>query len=150
MRYQQPPHVPTELDRKRVMELSGYGVLQPQIADIIGCSVATLLRHYRKEIDEGRARAHAAVGKSLFTMATTGKNVQAAIWFSRAQMGWRDPARLPEEQPQQTTLKVEFRWADDTPTALNSPGASPRGRARAAPTLEGKAIAFRDDDETSR
>lgn len=129
--------------------LAGYGLLQPQIASIVGISVPTLAKYYRNEMDLGVAQTSAAVGKSLFQMATDDKNVQAAIWWSKSRMGWREAARLPEEQPTQTTLKVEFRWADDSLASLPSHArhaASPEP-AREAPTIDGQAVSFRDAEQ---
>lgn len=150
-RHTQPPHIPTQKSRERVAMLAGYGLLQPQIASIVGVSVPTLAKYYRNEMDLGVAQTSAAVGKSLFQMATDDKNVQAAIWWSKSRMGWREAARLPEEQPTQTTLKVEFRWADDTPMGLPIArhAASPEP-AHEPPTIEGQAVSFREPETEAR
>lgn len=70
----------------------------------------TLRKHFREELDTGIARTHFNVGKSLYDqavgipqMSLDGKtqigwikepNTTASIWFSKAQMKWKDRTTL--------------------------------------------------------
>ena len=56
----------TDAMRERVRRLSGVGVPQDDIANIIGCDAKTLRKHFRYELDRGAAEADAAVASYLF------------------------------------------------------------------------------------
>jgi hypothetical protein len=49
----------------------------------------TLRRHFRYELDTGYVKANAKVAQSLYAQATGG-NVTAAIWWTKARMGWAE------------------------------------------------------------
>ena len=80
----------TEEQRRLVRAFAGFGVPQEDIARHIGCEPKTLRRHFREELDRGSLEATAKVAQSLFQMATTGKNVAAAIFWMKARAGWRE------------------------------------------------------------
>lgn len=82
-------HKPTEKQRTEVEAYAAVGVPHHDIARLVPMSIHTLLKHYRRELDVGKAKANAQVGKSLFQMATTG-NTAAAIFWMKAQAGWRE------------------------------------------------------------
>jgi hypothetical protein len=82
-------HKPTEEQRRLVKQLSGVGVPQDDICHIIDITKPTLHKHYRRELDLGMAEANAKVAGSLFNQATGG-NTAAAIFWSKARMGWRE------------------------------------------------------------
>lgn len=72
----------------------GFGIPQEDIATVIGIDPKTLRLHYHDEITKGGPEANAAVAQSLFQMATRGKNVAAAIWWSKTRMGWKETVNL--------------------------------------------------------
>lgn len=80
-------HVPTDKTREQVLSASGLGLPQIQIAALLGISDVTLRKHYEKELAVGKATASAQVAKSLYNKAITG-DTTAAIWWTKAQMGW--------------------------------------------------------------
>lgn len=80
-------HVPTDKTREQVLSASGLGLPQVQIAALLGISDVTLRKHYEKELAVGKATASAQVAKSLYNKAITG-DTTAAIWWTKAQMGW--------------------------------------------------------------
>jgi len=83
---------PTKEERKQVEAMAGYGVPHEQIAVLIGedgIDADTLKKHFRKELAQGKAKANARVGQTLFQKATAG-DTTAAIWWSKTQMGWKD------------------------------------------------------------
>lgn len=83
-------HRPDATTRGVVETAAGYGLPQLMIATLVGISGPTLLIHYREELDRGKARACFQVAKTLFDRATTGKDLGAAIFFLKAQAGWRE------------------------------------------------------------
>ena len=80
-------HVPTDKTREQVLSASGLGLPQVQIAALIGISDVTLRKHYEKELAVGKATASAQIAKSLYNKAVAG-DTTAAIWWTKAQMGW--------------------------------------------------------------
>jgi hypothetical protein len=65
------------------------GTPHHDIALLVGVSIKTLLRYYRKELDIGKARANANVAKGLYSSAIKG-NLGAQIFWLKAQAGWRE------------------------------------------------------------
>ena len=87
------PHRPTEDFRKQVQEASGLGLPQDQICALVGISDVTLRKHYESELGMGKAKASAAVAKTLFNKATVGQDTTAMIWWTKAQMRWSETMR---------------------------------------------------------
>ncbi len=90
-----PAFVPTENERKQVEALSGFGLPFEQIAALVrdGIHIDTLRTHFQAELVNGKAKANAQVGKSIFQKAMAG-DTTAQIWWSKCQMGWKDTQRL--------------------------------------------------------
>lgn len=86
-----PPFIPTDEERKLVENLSGAGVPVKSIATLVrdGIDDKTLMKHFRRELDLGKARANATIGKTLFNQAVGG-NISAAIFWAKSQMGWSE------------------------------------------------------------
>jgi len=84
------PCEPTPEDRRMVRAFAGFGVPQEDIARHLGLDSKTLRKHFRNELDRGIVDANAKVAQSLFQMATTGKNVAAAIFWMKCRGGWRE------------------------------------------------------------
>lgn len=91
-----PAHKPTEATRKQVEAMTGYGVPQEAIAEVLGVSVPTLVKHYRSEVDTGVAKANAKVAESLFRKALSDGqgSVAAAIFWMKTRAGWRETTRI--------------------------------------------------------
>ena len=91
-----PQFQPTDEERKQVEAMAGYGVPFAMISSLIrsGIDEDTLNKHFRPQLMQGKAKACAKVGQSLFQMATAGNDVGAAIWWTKTQMGWKDTSRL--------------------------------------------------------
>ena len=88
--------VPTAEERRQVEAMAGYGVPHDQIAVLIGedgIDSDTLKKHFKKELAQGKAKANAKVGQTLFQKATAG-DTTAAIWWSKTQMGWRESVNV--------------------------------------------------------
>jgi hypothetical protein len=82
---------PTDDERKQVEIISGYGLPLEQIAVLIrdGIDADTLRKHFATELQSGKAKANAQVGKTLFQKVMAG-DTTAAIWWSKTQMRWSE------------------------------------------------------------
>lgn len=92
-------HVPTPELRKMVKAMAGYGIPHDDICHVVGAGCKTgktLRRHYREELDTGEVNANAQVVGSLFKQAVGG-NVAAAIFWTKARMGWSDRGPQKDE-----------------------------------------------------
>jgi hypothetical protein len=85
---------PTDEQRRTVKAMSGFGVPQPDIAVHLGVDPKILRKHFREELDRGSIEATTKVAQSLFNMATQGNNVAAAIFWMKAQAGWREKQEI--------------------------------------------------------
>lgn len=106
-------HLPTPLSRQQVESLSGMGIPQDQIALLIGCgSGSTLRRHYRNELNLGLAKANNSVVATLYGIATDRKHPKsaaAAIFWTKARMGWKDRSTVEHTGPGGQPLPVGER-----------------------------------------
>jgi hypothetical protein len=99
-----PAFEPTDAERKQVEALSGYGIPIEQIAVLVrdGIDADTLRKYFLTELQSGKAKANAQVGKTLFNKVLAG-DTTAAIWWSKTQMRWAE------------TQKHELTGADGVP-----------------------------------
>jgi len=91
------PFEPTETDRRQVEVMAGYGVPFEQISVLVqdGISIDTLRTHFSKELVKGKAQANALIGQKIYKKAFSG-DTTAQIWWSKCQMGWKEPPRQLE------------------------------------------------------
>ena len=89
-----PVYEPTDKDRAFVRSMTMAGIQQEHIAETIGVDKKTLRKHFRDDLDHGRARANASVVANLYRQATKDdpRATTAAIYWTKAQMGWREGA----------------------------------------------------------
>ena len=92
-------HEPTANSRLQVETSAGLGLPHEQIAALIGIDDKTLRKHYRTELDVGKAKASANIARSLYNKAIKG-DTTAMIWWTKAQMRWSE------------TVKQELTGAD--------------------------------------
>lgn len=92
-------HEPTDNTRLQVETSAGLGLPHEQIAALIGIDDKTLRKHYRTELDVGKAKASANIARSLYNKAIKG-DTTAMIWWTKAQMKWSE------------TVKQELTGAD--------------------------------------
>lgn len=99
-----PAFEPTNAEKKQVEALSGYGIPIEQIAVLVrdGIDADTLRKYFITELQSGKAKANAQVGKTLFNKVLAG-DTTAAIWWSKTQMRWAE------------TQKHELTGADGAP-----------------------------------
>ena len=86
-----PAFEPTNAEKKQVEALSGYGIPIEQIAVLVrdGIDADTLRKYFITELQSGKAKANAQVGKTLFNKVLAG-DTTAAIWWSKTQMNWKE------------------------------------------------------------
>ena len=96
------PHVVNDQTRKLVESSSGLGLPHEQIAILVGIDDKTLRKHYRAELDIGKAKANGQIAKTLFSKAIAG-DTTSLIWWTKAQMRWSE------------TVKNEVTGADGEP-----------------------------------
>jgi predicted transcriptional regulator len=82
-------HKPTAETRKLVESSSGLGLPHESIAVLVGIDDKTLRKHYRSELDMGKAKANGQIAKTLFSKATSG-DTTALIWWTKTQMRWAE------------------------------------------------------------
>ena len=89
--------VPTEEQRQKVKAMAGFGLKQEQIAILLELSsVATLRKHFRQELTRGPIEAKVNVRKTLFKMATSGRNPGATMYWLKTRAGWSEKGKTPE------------------------------------------------------
>ena len=62
------------------------------IGVLVGIDDKTLRKHYRAELDMGKAKANGQIAKTLFTKATSG-DTTALIWWTKTQMRWAETVK---------------------------------------------------------
>jgi hypothetical protein len=82
-------HIPTDEQRRLVESTSGLGLPHEQIAILVGIDDKTLRKHYRIELDTGKAKANGQIAKTLFNKAISG-DTTSLIWWTKAQMRWSE------------------------------------------------------------
>jgi|TARA_R110002020_G_scaffold296603_1_gene512165 DNA-binding XRE family transcriptional regulator len=102
-----PPHKANEQTQQMVLTATGMGMDQETISKLLDIAPKTLRKFYRHELDTGAARANLTVAKTLFKMATSGKNVVASIYWTKTRGGWVETVKnIHEGLPDQ--IKVSF------------------------------------------
>ena len=91
-----PAFKPTPEQRKQVEQYAARGASHDDIcAMILGrkgdpIDRGTLAKHFRKELDQGKAKANLAIGGALFTKAMSG-DVASMIFWLKCQGRWSPP-----------------------------------------------------------
>ena len=86
--------------------MSACGIPQEAISSVIGLSSKTLRLYYSHELETAEFEANATVANSLFTMATTGGNVTAAIFWLKTRARWRETK--PEADEAEAVAQVNI------------------------------------------
>ncbi len=118
-----PSFQPTDKDRATVRVMVAGDIEQTAICSVIGVTPKTLRRHFRHEIDTGAAEANAAVVASLHRMAVGSKasegrpavlpDVRAAIWWTKARLGWQEGTAMTENKLADTPMRVIIELVGD-------------------------------------
>ena len=105
-------HKPTDITRAEVEALASFGTPQDQIGDYLGIDKKTLAKHYRKELDHAMLRANMEVVKSLYKKATGG-DTAAAIYWTKARMGWKEKQEIAVTDPNGEPLQAAVVYLPD-------------------------------------
>src|SRR5690348_13907128 len=103
-----PKFQPTDEQRRVVKSLAGYGLKQEQIASLLGlASTTTLRKYFRGELERGPVEAQANVRRTLFKLATSGRNPGATMYWLKTRARWSEKGKTPE--PVETRAE-ETQW----------------------------------------
>lgn len=83
---------PTDDERKTVSLMASVGIPHAGIALCIreeGIAQKTLIKHFSQELKTAAIQANTKIGGTIYQSAISG-NMSAAIWWSRARMGWSE------------------------------------------------------------
>jgi hypothetical protein len=106
---------PTPDQRQAVLQETGCGATQKQLAGALGITMKTLRKHFPKELKDGRAWANKMVAKSLFWQATVGKNTTAAIWWEKTRSGMHEKLALEHSANTLPPPQLGISFADGGP-----------------------------------
>jgi hypothetical protein len=79
---------PDEKDRRFVRTLAKLGLTDVEIAGELSLDARTLVRHFREDLDLGRAEAHAMAAIGLYRKLRKG-NLRAIMFWLEYRAGWR-------------------------------------------------------------
>ena len=82
-------HIPNEENKKLVRTLVAVGITFEDIASKLDISSDTLVKHYKRELDDGRIDANASIAQTLFQQAKGG-NTSAAIFWLKTRARWKE------------------------------------------------------------
>lgn len=105
--------VPTDEQRKVVRKLAGYGLPHEQIAALVGRGIDrdTLTKHFRVELDEGKAASSEAIGRTLFEKAMAG-DTASLIWWTKAQMRWTSLQQIQVQSDSRISIVSALEQAE--------------------------------------
>lgn len=83
-------HEVTPATIKQVESLAAVGITQAQICKVLGISDTTFKKYYDEVFNTAKVHAISMVAGTLFKRATEGKDLAAAIFYLKAQGGWRE------------------------------------------------------------
>jgi hypothetical protein len=128
-----PRFEPTDEERKQVEAMAGYGVGESHIAALIrgGIGLSTLRERFKEDLERGRAKAHAGIGKTLYQKAMAG-DVASLIWWTKTQMRWAEQPKVIEisgqisitqalEEAAQRVIEAEIVEVDEPLQLGNDP-----------------------------
>jgi hypothetical protein len=111
--------VPTDEERQKVKSMAGFGLKHEQIAILMGIgSAAKLRKHFGKELTLGPIEAQANVRKTLFKLATSGRNPGATMYWLKVRARWSEKGTTPEPvevRPQNSIWVVKEHQPPRTP-----------------------------------
>jgi hypothetical protein len=100
-----PSFRPTPEQRKLVRSLAALGVPQQGICVLVGLrSPKTLRKHFRPELFHGLAEATAAVARTAYEMAVSGRYPAMSMFWDKCQSSCVPEAEMhAQERPQRRT-----------------------------------------------
>jgi hypothetical protein len=86
-------------EAKLVQACAQYREPQEETAARLNMCVETMMRLYRKEWETGKREADLKVRKTLFEMASSGKNTVATIFYCKTQLGMKETNKVEMSSP---------------------------------------------------
>ena len=83
-------HLVSDENMKQVTAMAAVGCTQAQIAMLFKIDEDTFRKHYGEEFNRAKVLAIGKVANTLFKRATEGNDLGAAIFYLKAQAGWRE------------------------------------------------------------
>src|SRR3954453_3590034 len=100
-----PRFGPTDEQRQRVKVLAGHGLPHQQIATVAGVgSVVTLRKYFHEELTLGPLEAQSNVTRTLFRLATSGRNPSATMFWLKTRARWSEGGKVEEREVPTTTV----------------------------------------------
>ena len=91
---------PTQEECKLVKSLAAVGMRQEQICEMLRFrSPKTLRKHFREELDHGLAEATAAIARTAYEMALSGRYPAMLIFWLKCQAQPDAPPEEPVSEP---------------------------------------------------
>ena len=104
-------HTPSDENKKLVKTLAAVGITFEDIATKLEISSDTLVKYYKKELDDGRIDANASIGKTLFQQAKNG-NTAAAIFWLKTRARWKETQAVELSGPDGSEMVI--RWQTES------------------------------------
>ena len=82
-----------EIDPEQVRKLAALHCTVDELADILGCGRDTIYRHYKAELDKGRAEGRMRLRTMQFKSANSG-SASMQIWLGKQILGQRDQQEI--------------------------------------------------------
>lgn len=96
-----PSYIPSDEERQMVSKLSGIGLKQSDICELIindqtgkAISEDTLRKHFASEIASGRSIAKSKVMRTAYQMAIGGEQPAMTMFWLKTQCGWREKQEI--------------------------------------------------------
>lgn len=87
-------HEVTDASRALVENAAGSGLSHDTICKLMTITGKTLRKRYRRELDQGMAKAHFNVAKTTYEQAVSGRNPTMTIWYEKTRMGMRETMQV--------------------------------------------------------
>jgi hypothetical protein len=81
---------PSKMSGFMILKMSGFGLTNDQISQIIGVSEKTLRNHFSEELRQGRDEVDYMIIDTLFREAMSG-NTAALIFWAKTRCRWSEP-----------------------------------------------------------
>jgi len=101
-------YTPTNENKKLVKTLAEVGITFEDIATKLEISSDTLVKYYKKELDDGRIDANASIGQTLFQQAKNG-NTAAAIFWLKTRARWKETQAVELSGPDGAEMVIKWQ-----------------------------------------
>ena len=110
-------HEVTADTKKTAENGAGLGLPYHMIATLLGISENTLVKKYRKELAQGKAKATVNVLQTLYKRCLAGSDT-AIIWYTKTQLGWRERSALEVNTPPGQPFETKQTYVPAGPALL--------------------------------